>query len=72
MTYCTAWKHSEMYSPAVTTPTDPRIHVQNSGATRTLCNRFIGPKTMDAMPDFALECSVCRTASRAANRKAKL
>lgn len=71
MTYCTAWKNDEMYQPAVTTPADPRWHIQNSGATRTLCNKFIGPKTMNALPDFAPECRTCANASRAANRKAR-
>lgn len=72
MTYCNAWTNDEMYQPAVTTPTDPRIHIQNSGATRTLCNKFIGPDTMDAIPDFALECRTCANAQNANKRKARI
>lgn len=71
MTYCTAWKNDEMYQPAVTNPADPRWHIQNSGATRTLCNKFIGPKTAAAVPDFGLECQACVNAQNANNRKAR-
>jgi hypothetical protein len=72
VTYVIAWKASEMYTPGVKKPTDPRWHVLNSGGTRTLCEKYPGPdKPVDGLPDFSLVCNVCENKRKAANRKAR-
>lgn len=72
MTYVIAWKASEMYTPGVKRPTDPRYHILNSGGTRTLCEKYPGPdKPIDNLPDFSLTCTACENASKSNNRKAR-
>jgi len=72
VSYVIAWTASEMYTPGIKRPTDPRYHIANSGGTRTLCEKYPGPdRPIENLPDFSLVCNVCESKQKASNRKAK-